>query len=558
MFNIVIIGGMAAGCKAAARLSRLSTNYQIILIERKPLISFGNCGLPLYASGEIDDFFDLVRTSYGVVRDEDFFLKTKNVKIFINTEAIKVNTEKKEVQCRVIDKDEIINFKYDALIYATGSKAVEPKFPFPESPLISTFHSPFDAKNFRKVVQMGKVGASVIIGGGFIGCELTEALSSLWGIDTILIEKGKSLLTKFLDPEVSKVLENRIRMNGVNLLLSTDIEKIVLDEKELPVIYFNDGNRINTDYLFYNLGNKPNSVLARNAGIEIGQSGGILVDKNMRTNISNIWAAGDCVETMNLITGKPEYYSSGSLSNRMGRVVADSIDGRNSTFEGTVGSFSLKVFNLIVSATGISEQKASKLGYDVGSVHGTWSDRPDYHPETKNLYIKIIYQKPNLKLLGMQIVGEGEVTSYVDVFSELLLNNKTANNLLDIEHGYTPAHSSPISPLNFLGYMIINQEMDGVKNINPGELSFFNGKIIDVRENSEIENFPIDKNTVNIPLSDFREKVNELDNDKPTMFICEKGSRAYEAARILYNKGHKNVSYLGGGVLFYKELMNSK
>jgi NADPH-dependent 2,4-dienoyl-CoA reductase/sulfur reductase-like enzyme/rhodanese-related sulfurtransferase len=554
MYKIIIIGGMAAGCKAAARLSRLSNDYRITIIERKPFVSFGSCGLPYYAAGEIDNLFDLSRTAYGTIRDENYFRDVKGIEVLINSEVNKINPESKKVTYTNIKTTEISILSYDSLIIATGAKPVKPNFPIPESSRISSFHTPFDAKNFKETAQKGQVGKAVIIGGGFIGCELTEALTSLWGIETVLIEKEKSLLTKFLDHELSKIVEKKIKENDVKIRLSSEVEKIELNSDESPVVLLKTGELISADYVFYNLGVAPESSLVENTGIETGKYGGMLVNDQMKTNLNNIWAAGDCVETNNIVTNQPDYFSLGSLSNRMGRIAADSIAGRKVSFNGSVRNVSLKLFEDIVCGVGLTERRAIELGLNVGSVVGTWSDRPDYYPGSKNLFGKLIYEKTGLRLLGLQLIGKGEVTRYIDIFSEMLANQKTVYDLQDVEHGYTPAHSSPISPINFFGYMAINQEVDGMVNTNPLSLNSFNGIILDVREESEtVESYSID-NSQHIPLTGLRKRTDEFTKDQQLMFVCEKGPRSYEAARIFTNQGFKNISYLGGGLIMLKEL----
>ncbi len=550
MHNIIIIGGMAAGCKAAARLSRLSPDYRITIIERKPFVSFGNCGLPYYAAGEIDNLFDLSRTAYGTVRDENYFRDVKGVNVLTSTEVSKINPDEKEIEIK--NTNEKSTLSYDSLIIAAGAKPIEPGFLFPDSSRISSFHSPFDAKKFKEMAQKGKVGKAVIIGGGFIGCELTEALTSLWGIETILIEKENALLSKFLDSELAGLVEKRIKANGVEVLVGTAVERMELTDEELPVMHLKDGRSIQTDYVLYNLGARPDSTLADNTKIETGNNGGILVDNRMKTSVENIWAAGDCVETFNIVTGKHDYFSLGSLSNRMGRVAADNIFGKDATFKGAVGNVSLKLFDDIVCGVGLTEHRAKELGYKTGSVIGTWSDRPDFYPGYKNLFGKLIYEKPSLRLLGLQIMGEGEVTRYADIFSEMLANKNSVYDLQDVEHGYTPSHSSPVSPLNFFGYMAVNQEVDGVINFNPTNLELFNGNIIDVREESETAESVMLEEAVHIPLTTIRKRVNEFKADQKYLFVCEKGPRSYEAAKIFKNCGFKNTSYLGGGMIMYK------
>ncbi|MCL5021149.1 MAG: FAD-dependent oxidoreductase [Bacteroidetes bacterium] len=557
MHNVVIIGGMAAGCKAAARLSRLSPDQRVTIVERSPFISFSSCGLPLFASGEVDGISDLTKTSYGVIRDEEYFRKVKGVKVLTKTEVEEVWPEKNEVRCRKIDTEDSFVLPYDSLIIATGAEAVKPKFPYVRSPVISSFHYPWDAENFRKAAQKGKISKAVIIGGGFVGCELIEAMGSLWGIETVLVEKEESLLSACLDPEISLYLQSCIGSDKIQLLLSTTVDRLGIDDTGFPVVSLENGRQIVSDQVFYCLGVKPNSELARKSGIRLGKHGGILVDRQMRTSIRNIWAAGDCVEVRNLVTDTTDFFSFGSLSNRMGRAAADSIAGRHASFKGAVGTVSLKLFDNIICAAGLTEAKALTFGYETGSVIGCWSDRPDYHPEAKLLLGKLVYEKPGLRLLGLQLVGEGEVTRYIDVFSELLAQRKTIEDLVDLEHGYTPAHSSPISPLNYLGFMACDQESDGVRNASPLLVSSFDGIFIDVRESSEPDSLPFPEKSIHIPLADLRTKLNDFDSERSIMFICERGPRGYEAARLFMEYGHNNVSYLGGGNLLYKAIKES-
>jgi len=547
---------MAAGCKAAARLNRICSNYHITIIEKKPCLSVSSCGLPYYAGGDVDDFSELIKTSYGVIRDEQYFHHVKGVDVLTNTLVSDINTKKKEIICCNI-KDETFTLKYDSLIITTGAIPKEPPFQYQTSPAISFFHSPLDSKNFREAVQKGEVEKAVIIGGGFIGCEMMEALTSLWGIDTVIIEKEKSLLPGCLDSEISYLVESSVNESKIKLMLSESVNKIETDINNKPIVFLENNSKINSDYVFFCLGVKPNTKLALKSNIKTGKHSGIIVDEQMRTNIPDIWAAGDCVEVKNLITSKSDYFSFGSLANRMGRIAADSIGGKSFSFKGSTGTFSLKLFDNIIGATGLTEEKAKKLGFITGSVIGCWPDRPDYYPEMKNLFGKLVYDKENLRLLGLQMVGEGEVTRYIDVFSELLFHKSNLEDLVNLEHGYTPAHSSPISPLNNLGYMAINQECEGIKNFNPLLLSTFKGIFIDVREPYEIESNPFQQNSIQIPLSEVKLKLDELKSEKPVMFICEKGPRSYEAARIFTKHGCKNISYLGGGNLFYSRIMNS-
>ena len=238
----------------------------------------------------------------------------------------------------------------------------------------------------------------------------------------------------------------------------------------------------------------------------------------------------------------------------MGRAAADSINGRKISFKGSAEPISLKLFDNVICSAGLTETKSEELGYNTGSVIGIWSDRADYHPEVKNIVGKLIYTKPGLKLLGLQLIGEGEVTRYIDPFTQLLKEKKSINSLLCLEHAFTPAHSSPFSPLNYLGYIAINQEKDGIINFSPRMLSSFNGIFIDVREKHEVESKPFPENSINIPFSGIRLKINDFDLEQEIIFVCTKGSRSYETTRLFLNHGFTNVAYLGGGSLLFTEL----
>ncbi len=545
---------MAAGCRVAARLSRLSSENHVTIVERSPFISFSSCGLPLFASGEVDGISDLSRTSYGAVRDVEFFREVKRVKVLTETEVVEVRTEKNEVVCRPVAGDGAFTLPYDSLVFAAGSEPVRPHFPCARSPLISSFHYPADAENFRKAAQKGKVASAVIIGGGFVGCELIEAMTSLWGIDTFLVEKEAALLPGSLDLEISLFIESGISSDKIHLLLSSTVERLGLKETGTPVVSIEGGRQIEADRVFYSLGIRPNTGLAQKSGIRIGRHGGVLVDNQLRTNVGNIWAAGDCAEVRNLVTDSTDIFPFGSISNRMGRAAADSISGGHVCFGGAVGTFSLKLFDSIICAAGLTEEKAKLNGYDTATVIGCWPDRPDYHPETKLLFGKLVYEKPSLRLLGLQLAGEGEVTRYIDVFSELLSNRKTVEDLAGLEHAYTPAHSSPVSPLNYLGYMACDQEFDGIINISPLHVASYEGIFVDVREPEETSSFPFPEKAINIPLKNLSSKLDEFDPVRGLMFVCERGPRGYEAARLFKENGHRNVSYLGGGNLLYSKI----
>ena len=370
---------------------------------------------------------------------------------------------------------------------------------------------------------------------------------SLWGIETQLIEREDRLLPFSLGVELSKVLESKFEANDIKLHLSSTVEKIELDGEGNPVVVLDNGENLSADYVFLCMGVKPAVKMAESLGLEIGRTGAIKVDTQMRTSQPNIWAAGDCIETTNLISGKPGVFPLGSLANRQGKVVAESMAGQATEFKGAAGAISVKVFGLVTACSGLTEQAAEKAGYDFDKVIGSWYDRPEYHPDVKTIFGKLLYEKKTMKLLGLQLSGRGEVTRYIDTFTSIASNNGTAYGLLNVEHAYTPPHSGPMNPLNNLGAMALAQDKDGIKCLSGKEVTDFEGQYIDVREANEIAAYPFGEPALEYNMNVYRQHLGELDKDKPVMVVCQKGPRSYEAARTLLNKGFKSVCYLGGG-----------
>ncbi len=555
MKKVVMIGGMAAACKAAARLKRLDHLNEVTVIEKKSFVSFGTCGMPFFASGDIDDFSELMSTPYGIVRDENFFKDSKDINILVSTEVTKINSDAKKVLCKNLVSGEESELEYDELIICTGAKPLPPKFPCPSTDRISTFHDPLDAKYFRQKAQTGQVGTAVVIGGGYIGCELAEALVSLWGIETTLIELEDRLIPRCMDKDISKLLEAAFIKNDVDLKLSTKVESIELDKEGLPVVFTQDGwNSGAVDYVFLCMGIKPNVELAESIGVQTGKFGGITVNEYLQTNIPHVWAAGDCIEVNSLVTSVPGLFPLGSIANRQGRVIADNIAGKKYTFKGAVGTISMKVFGFITASVGLTENEAQRADVRPGVVTATFYDRPDYHPDSKTLFAKMVYSRKDFKLLGLQLAGYGEVPRYIDAFSIFLSKSCDCYDLLDFEHAYTPPHSGPMNPLNSLGAMAISQE-EGVICLSYLDADNFEGDILDLREEAEVDQIPYSDKAKVYPMMEYRKHINEFGKSTPLLLVCLKGPRSYEAALTFMHYGFKDVKYLGGGVQMAKQLI---
>lgn len=556
--DVVIIGGVACGPKTAAVLARRNPGAKITLFQKEKHLSYGSCGLPYFASGDINSFAELTQTSYGIPRDVKFFKNTKGFDVLTESEVVEINRQDKIIKVKDLQSGEIYEHGYDKLVITTGSNPQIPPFPIAGSDKIKPFIRPDDAIHFRRLAQTGQIGNAVVIGGGFIGCEITEAAGGLWGIEVTLIEREKQLLPYVLDLEMSGIVERELSRQGIKLMTGCMVESIDIDNKGNPLIQIKDADDIQTDYVFLCLGVKPEVKLAEECGLKLGSTGAIKVNKRLQTSDPDIYAGGDCIENLNRLTGKPIYMPMGSVANRHGRIIAENLAGNGAEFPGVVGAFLVKAFDINVGAAGLSETAAAQNGLKVKSIWGSFPDKPDYYPEYKTFVTKIIYDD-NDRLLGLQAIGKGDICRRVDVFASFLQHKATLKDLLDFEHGYAPPYAEALDPLFQLASAALAQKK-GLKFISPNDdyLAKLDGNVrwLDVREADEFENDPwpfAEKHRpVNIPLGDLRNRLNEITSDHKIMIICKRGPRSYQAALILKQAGFKDVSIIGGGLTALK------
>lgn len=556
--DFVIVGGVAAGPKTAATLARRLPEARITLFQMEEYLSYASCGLSYLASGDLGSLEELMRTPYGVIRDSGFFKDTKGFDAITGAEVIDIDREKKIVTVRYVETGDILKHEYGKLVLATGSLVKKPEFPVVGNPRIRSFKKPEDAMAFLNMARSGQIDKAVILGGGFIGCELAEAAGGLWGIDVTLIERENQILPGLLDHEMAAIVRRHLNDRGVDVITGAEPDRIGLDEKDRPVVSAKSGKQISSDYVFLCLGFRPQVSLAERCGLAIGETGGILVDKHLRTSDPDIYAGGDCVEQFQRITGGKIYMPMGSLANRHGRVIAENLAGNECEFPGVLGTFLLKVFDINVGAVGITAGSARKAGFEINSVWGTFPDKPDYYPESKTVTLKLTYDSGNDRLYGLQAVGEGDICDYIDVFSCFLQNSSTIDDLLDFDHGYAPPYSEAVHPLHQLA-SIARAQQGGMNFISPDiDLPVKNhGTILlDVREKDESEDKPMSEissesgmRIINIPLNDLSSRIEELDRGHRVIIICQRGSRSYQAAVTLKSAGFKNVDILGGGLL---------
>lgn len=544
--QIIVVGASAAGLRAAARARRLLSNAKILVIDQDTYISYAACGMPYYVSGDIQNVDKLRETAYGLVRDPDFFRSAKGLEVITETRVERIYTDARKVFCRSIKTGEAIEYSYDKLVLATGaSPIILPGIP-KDSKRITTFRTLHDAIGLRKALERGEIKKVGIVGGGFIGCELAESFGALWGVEVVLVEAAPNILPNILDPEMALGVETYLRSEDVGVYTSCPLEGITETEDYVTLVTAN--GTFDVDCAVIALGIKPDSKLAADCGLTVGKSGGIVVDDKMITSDPSIFAAGDCIEVKHLISGKPLKLPLGSLANRQGRVVGSNLGGGDERFGPVVGSAAVKIFDMNVASTGLTEAAAKDAGFDVGCVWGTFADRADYYPESQNVFLKLVYDKGSRRLLGLQGYSKGDVVKRVDVFAALLKHEGHLEDLLDMEFAYAPPYAPAVDPLYSLGCAARNAMLEGVEQLSP-ETSLGDRVIIDVRQGYEVESRPFSEDDIRtIPLGELRKRYEEIPKDKPLVAVCSKGIRSSESVRILKEKGFTDVKYLGGGI----------
>ncbi|MBN2569167.1 MAG: FAD-dependent oxidoreductase [Deltaproteobacteria bacterium] len=541
--KIVVIGASAAGLRAAARAKRLMPDSVITVVDEGKIISYGACGLSYYLSGDIGNPRALRETTWGTLRDPRFFKDVKGLDVRIRTSATHCDLEKKTIHLKHMITGAEESVAFDKLVLATGAAPFVPPGIPENNPRISTFKTLEDAKTWHSRLETGQLEKVAIIGSGFIGIELAEAFTAMWGAEADLIEMENRILPQMLDEEMSMLVEKHLKENGVRIHKNCRVDKIRDIDNGLAVI--TDRKSIETEYAIVVVGVRPRIELAQQMGLKIGQSGGIVVDENLKTNHPDVYAAGDCTE-IELFYGRHAVLPLGSLANKQGRAVGNQLAGRTTKFGQVAGSSCVKAFDFNCASTGISETQAARYNIPTRAVWGTFGDLADYYPENKTIFMKMVYHAETSQILGLQGVGEGDVVKRVDVMGNLILNKGYIEDLLDLEFAYAPPYSPPLDPLYVLGAAALNQE-EGILASSPSLISH-EGIILDVRTQSESDSNPVE-GALNIPLEELRQRMAEVNKDTPIHIVCPRGSRSPEATRWFFQAGYKNVTYSGGGRL---------
>lgn len=549
--KVVIVGGVAGGASAAARLRRLDENAEIVMFEKGEFISFANCGLPYYVSGEIKE------QSALTLQTPKSFNARFNVDVRILSEVIAINPDEKKVTVKKVVDGTTYEESYDELVLSMGADPIRPNIKGIESNKVFTIRNIPDTLRLKEYVDYKKPQRAVVVGGGFIGLEIAENIKAV-GVDVTIVEMSNQVIAP-IDYDMAAEVHCHLRSKGVKLMLNSALEEI--EEKDNALEVTISGKKVETDMVVMAIGVKPESKMAVEAGIEVNSRGAIKVDSHMRTNIKNIYAIGDVIEITNFITKEKSYVPLAGPANKQGRIVADNICGLGTVYTGTQGSSVMKVFDITVSSTGLNEKEAKRQGLDYGKVYTYSANHATYYPGASMMDIKTIYEKKTGKILGAQIVGRDGVDKRCDVYAVAIRANMTAYDLTNLELCYAPPYGSAKDPVNMAGYVIENTLTGKVEHICWDDLEAAkadeNGMLLDVRTEAEVANGGIIDGFINIPVDNLRERLSELDKSKTIYITCQIGLRGYIAARILSQLGYKCKNF-GGGYRFYKILEADK
>ncbi len=558
--KILIVGGVAAGPKAACRLKRLQPGWDVTVIDQDSLISYGGCGIPYYVCGDVSDEKELRSTSFHMVRDENFFQSAKGVRVLTRTRGLRIDRQEKTLLVRDLDSGEEKTLAYDTLLLATGSQPV--RLPVPGVDLdgvfsISNLHRAIEIKDR---IARGKVGTAVVVGGGAIGIEMAEAFADLWGVETTLVEYMEQLLPRIVDRAFADMLKKHLEEKNVRVLTGESATEIVGDSDGRVTAVRTGKREIPADIVIMAVGVRPRSELAREAGLDVAPWGGIVVNRRMQTTDPDIYAAGDCVASPHLVTGRETFAPFGSVANRQGRIAADNIAGGVSVFPGVVGSFVMKAFDRCIGATGISYETAVAEGFAADYALTAPADRAHFFPGEAIAVFQLVFDRKTRRVLGLQGFGmmNDAVSVRIDTAAALIAKGATIEDFMTVEMAYSPPFSAAIDAINAAAYVADNLCADLLRKVEMDRFyawmeDFANEPdwlALDIRHAREatpyVEKFGAD-HWLAIPYSEIRERYRELPADKTLVILCDAGTRSFEVQVFLDHVGLKNTLVLSGG-----------
>lgn len=549
--KVVIVGGVAGGATAAARIRRLDENAQITVFERSGFISYANCGLPYYIGGVITD-----REELTLQTPESFYDRFK-VDVKVRHEVTDIYPDRKTVAVKNLETGEVFEENYDKLLLSPGAKPIKPPFKGLDSDRLFTLRTVEDTLRIKEYVDREKPKSAVIAGGGFIGLETAENLSEL-GVDVTVVDLLPQLMAPF-DSDMASFIHGEVRKHGVKLALGRRVED-VYDENGKMVVAIENGSTLTADMVLLAIGVAPDTSLAERAGLRLGVKKSIVVNDRMETSCPDIYAVGDAVQVKHFVTGEETLVSLAGPANKQGRIAADNICGKDSRFGGSQGSSVIKVFDLTAASTGINEKTAKALGIDYDKVILSPMSHAGYYPGGRVMTMKVLFEKGTYRILGAQIVGSEGVDKRIDVIATAIRAKMKATELIELDLAYAPPYSSAKDPVNMAGFIIDNIANGVVKQwyFEDAESLPTDGSVtlLDTRTVGEYAQGHID-GFKNIPVDELREHLGELDPSKPVYVICQSGLRSFIASRILAGNGFDCYNF-AGGFRFYDAVKNDK
>ncbi len=542
----IIIGGVAGGASAAARLRRLDESAEIIVLERGEYVSFANCGLPYYIGEVITDKRNLT------LQTPESFKARFNIDVRIKNEAIKINSDAKTIIIKNLDKNSVYEESYDNLILSPGAEPIRPNIDGIDGNNVFTLRNIPDTLNIKEYIENSNPKSAVVIGGGYIGVEMAENLKEA-GLNVSIVELADHLLAP-LDFDMAADVHRYVKEKGIKLYLNNGVKAV-----DGNTVVLQDGE-ISADMVILSVGVRPETMLAQECGIKTNKRGSIIVDRQMKTSIPDIYAVGDAVEVEDFITKAPAFIPLAGPANKQGRIAADNIAGFASEYSGTQGTAVLKIFDMTVAATGVNEKAAKAAGINYDKTYIYSASHASYYPGAHNMSVKALWDKDTLKIVGVQIVGFDGVDKRMDVLAAAVRFGAKITDLTGLELCYAPPFGSAKDPVNMLGFV--------AENVVSGKINQFfwhdieklpsDGSVtlLDVRTKTEVQYGKIE-GFINIPLDSLREHISEIPKDKPVYVHCHSGLRSYIACRILAGSGYDCFN-LAGGWRLYESVINER
>ena len=549
--KIVIIGGVAGGATAAARIRRRNEHAEIIVFEKSGYISYANCGLPYYIGDVITDPEELT------LQTPESFFRRFRIHMKIHHEVVSIHPDRTTVSVKNLETGEAFEESYDKLILSPGAKPAQPRLPGVGMDQLFTLRTVEDTFRIKEYITKNHPKSVVLAGGGFIGLELAENLREL-GMEVTIVQRPRQLMTPF-DPDMASMIHSEMRKHGIKLVLGYTVEGFMKKDHGVEVL-LKDNPSLRADMVILAIGVTPDTVLAKEAGLELGIKGSIVVNDRMETSVPDIYAAGDAVQVKHYVTGEDTLISLAGPANKQGRIIADNICGDDSRYPGSQGSSVIKVFDMTAATTGINETNARRAGLQVDTVILSPMSHAGYYPGGKVMTMKVVFEKATCRLLGAQIIGYEGVDKRIDVLATAIHAGMKATQLKDLDLAYAPPYSSARDPVNMAGFMIDNIAKEILKQWHLEDmysvLKEEGAVLLDVRTVQEYSRGHI-SGFKNIPLDELREHIHEIEKGKPVYLICQSGLRSYIASRILEGYGYETYNF-SGGFRYYDAVVNDR